>query len=141
MGKNGEKIELDDGSHWTVENENENLYAYYPNVILCPSIGKLIIGEKVLDVQASSPRITNAKQINKKDLTAEIVESHVNGEFVGWDGTTLVKLTNGQIWQQNQYYHRKYYAYMPKVFVFSSNGQYRMKVNGIDKSVGVKLIK
>ena len=133
-------VELADGSLWRVGDEYESLYAYYPNVILCPSLEKLIIGEKTLHVQEVVSEDTKTKKIAKKDPPAEIVESNVNGEFEGWDGKTLVKLTNGQIWQQNQYYYQKYYAYMPKVFIFSSNGQYRMKVNGIDKSVGVKLV-
>ena len=140
MGKDGEIVKLDDGSFWRIENANENLYAYYPSVIICPALEKLIIGEKTLDANSLASKASTEEKISEKDLPASIVASHVNGEFEGWNGKTIVKLTNGQVWQQNQYYYQKYYAYMPKVFIFISNGQHRMKVNGINKSVGVKLL-
>ena len=34
---------------------------------------------------------------------ASVIESQIDGEFHGWDGETIFKLTNGQIWQQAEY--------------------------------------
>ena len=140
MGRNAEIIKLADGSLWKVKHEYEDLYAYYPNVILCPSLEKLIVGEKTIDVERLASGEVSRQSDVQKGSSAELIESQIDGEFEGWDGKTTIKLTNGQVWQQNQYYYRKYYAYMPKVFIFSSKGQYRMKVHGINKSVGVKLV-
>ncbi len=140
MGKDGEIIKLEDESYWRVENENENLYAYYPNVIICPALEKLIIGKNILQVKSLDSSLSNENKLETNNTSSNIVVSHVNGEFEGWNGKTVVKLTNGQSWQQNQYYYKKYYAYMPKVFIFISSGQHRMKVNGTNKSVGVKLV-
>ena len=44
---------------------------------------------------------------------------------------------NGQIWQQTEYYYHYRYAFMPKVLIYRSDGGYKMKVDGVDKAVGV----
>ena len=51
MGNDGEIFKLDDGSLWEVKYEYEYLYEYYPEVIICPSKGKLVIDGKSLDVE------------------------------------------------------------------------------------------
>lgn len=41
-----------------------------------------------------------------KQVTTSVqgaIESEIEGEFNGWDGETIFKLTNGQIWQQAEY--------------------------------------
>ncbi|MBM4103020.1 MAG: hypothetical protein FJ263_03075 [Planctomycetes bacterium] len=73
--------------------------------------------------------------------TASTIESQIDGEFEGWEGETIVKLTNGQIWQQTEYHYHYHYAYMPKVLIYYSGAGYKMKVDGIDRAVGVTQIK
>lgn len=51
MGNDGEIFKLDDGTLWEVKYEYEYLYEYYPEVIICPSKGKLVIDGKSLDVE------------------------------------------------------------------------------------------
>jgi hypothetical protein len=51
MGNDGEIFKLDDGSLWEVKYEYEYLYEYYPDVIICPSKGKLLIDGKSLNVE------------------------------------------------------------------------------------------
>ena len=72
----------------------------------------------------------------KPDSTASTIESQIDGEFEGWEGETIVKLTNGQIWQQTEYHYRYHYAYMPKVLIYRSGSGYKMKVDGIERAVG-----
>ncbi len=74
-------------------------------------------------------------------LTPSVIESRIDGESNGWEGETMVKLTNGQIWQQSAYYYRYRYAYMPKVLIFKSGGEYSMKIEGIEKAVRVTRLK
>jgi len=69
------------------------------------------------------------------------VESHIEGEFEGWEGETVVKLDNGQIWEQTEYHYHYHYAYRPKVLIYLSGAVYKMKVDGIEKAVGVTRIK
>ncbi|MEK7801539.1 MAG: hypothetical protein AAB276_03705, partial [Pseudomonadota bacterium] len=73
--------------------------------------------------------------------TASTIESQIDGKFEGWMGKTIVKLTNGQIWQQTEYHYHYHYAYMPKVLIYRSGAGYKMKVDGIDQSVGITQIK
>ena len=71
----------------------------------------------------------------------EVIESKVDGDFDGWDGETIIKLFNGQIWQQTEYYYHYNYSFMPSVVIYKSGTGYKMKVDGIDKAIGVKRIK
>lgn len=48
MGNDGEIFQLYDRSLWEVKYEYEYLYEYYPNIVICPDIGKLIIDGKSL---------------------------------------------------------------------------------------------
>ena len=47
--------------------------------------------------------------------TADVIESQIDGDFEGWEGETIFKLTNGQIWQQTSYAYHYHYAFMPDV--------------------------
>ena len=51
MGNNDEIFVLDDGTIWEVKYEYEYLYEYYPQVIMCPSKGIMLINNKKLNVQ------------------------------------------------------------------------------------------
>ncbi len=69
------------------------------------------------------------------------VESSVDGEFEGWEGDTVIRLMNGQIWEQSEYYYEYSYSYMPRVTIFQSRGQCKMLVDGTDEPVGVRQIR
>jgi hypothetical protein len=72
---------------------------------------------------------------------AGAIETQVDGEFNGWEGETVVKLLNGQIWQQTEYHYEYHYAYMPKVLVYAASGGYKMKVDGVSKAIGVQRLR
>ena len=65
------------------------------------------------------------------------IETKIYGEFTGWEGETIVKLLNGQVWQQVEYYYHYHYAYMPDVLIYKSGAGYKMKVDGVRRAVGV----
>ncbi|HHT9138744.1 MAG TPA: hypothetical protein ACFYEK_16055 [Candidatus Wunengus sp. YC60] len=44
----------------------------------------------------------------------DVIESHIEGDFEGWEGETIFKLDNGQIWQQSSYDYTYHYAYHPE---------------------------
>ena len=69
------------------------------------------------------------------------MESRIDGSFDGWDGETIVKLVNGQIWQQDEDYYHDRYAYWPKVIVSRTIGGYVMHVDGVPKAVRVTRLK
>ena len=72
---------------------------------------------------------------------SNVIESQIDSDFEGWEGETIVKLMNGQIWQQTEYYYYYHYAFMPKVLIYKSGQGYKMKVEGIEKAVGVTRLK
>ena len=61
------------------------------------------------------------------------MRSRVDGEWTGWHGDTVVKLENGSVWRQDQYYYRYRYKYRPKVIV---DGK-KMYVDGMSKAIRV----
>ena len=70
--------------------------------------------------------------------TPDIVKSRIEGTFEGWEGDTIFKLENGQIWQQSSYADTYHYAYRPQVLIYKTDGHYKMKVEGVDKTIYVK---
>jgi len=97
---------------------------------------------KTLNVaQVGKRKSTPKPQSQIVSPVAKAIESQIDGDFEGWEGETIVKLTNGQIWQQTEYYYHYHYSFMPKVLIFKSGKTYKMKVYGIEKSVNVKQLK
>jgi hypothetical protein len=73
--------------------------------------------------------------------SAAAIETQIQGEFEGWDGETVFKLDNGQIWQQSSYAYTYHYAYRPKVLIYKSGGVYKMKVDGVEDTIQVRRLK
>jgi hypothetical protein len=69
------------------------------------------------------------------------IESTISGEIEGWEGETVFKLDNGQIWQQAEYEYTYFYAYRPDVTIYQTNAGCRMKVEAETDTVLVKRIK
>lgn len=73
--------------------------------------------------------------------THTIIESYIDGTFEGWDGDTLFKLRNGQIWEQASYSYIYHYAYSPEVLIYSTSGGYKMVVDGVSETIYVRRLK
>lgn len=61
---------------------------------------------------------------------------HVDGSWSGWDGDTIVQLTDGSVWRQDEYYYEYHYAYRPEVVIASG----KMSVKGTRRAVRVRRI-
>jgi len=68
-------------------------------------------------------------------------ESQVDGAFHGWDGHTVVRLTDGTIWLQREYYYEYHYAYRPRVIVYTASGGWKMQIEGVSRAVGVERLR
>lgn len=73
--------------------------------------------------------------------TEAVIESQIDGDFEGWDGETIFKLTNGQIWQQASHAYHYHYAFMPEVVIYKTSGGYKMKVEDVEETIYVRRIK
>jgi hypothetical protein len=69
------------------------------------------------------------------------IESSISGEFHGWDGDTIFKLDNGQIWEQAEYEYTYSYSYHPDVTIYQTSSGCRMKVEDENETLIVKRIK
>ena len=45
-------------------------------------------------------RIKKITNNSSNSSSNDVFESKIDGDFEGWEGETIVKLMNGQIWQQ-----------------------------------------
>jgi len=96
-------------------------YAYRPNAVITEENGSYIL--------------TVAEQSIPVRLISDVIESIIDGEFTGWDGSKKYKLTNGQIWQQSEYKYEYTYAYRPEVIIYNINDSYIMCVHGTQVAV------
>ena len=64
------------------------------------------------------------------------MQSRVEGAWTGWNGDTIVRLANGTVWRQDQYYYRYQYKYRPRAIV---DGRH-MHIEGMPKAVRVRRI-
>ncbi len=71
----------------------------------------------------------------------EAMFTRIDGEFTGWDGETIFKLINGQIWEQASYSYIYKYKYGPKVLIYPYKGRFKMKVEGVEKTIYVNRLK
>src|SRR5689334_11185258 len=83
---------------------------------------------RIFEAASKPPSSSSATETS----TQNVIESQMDGEFNGWDGETIFKLANGQIWQQSSYAYTYHYAYRPKVLIFRSGSLYKLKVDGVD---------
>ena len=70
----------------------------------------------------------------------DVIESNIDGDFRGWDGTTSFKLLNGDVWVQDEI--KTLFSnsiFRPVVYIYpSSDGTYKMKVAGVEETLQVK---
>ena len=123
-----------------IKYEYEYLYEYYPRIIICPSKNFISIKGKKLSVQLIKKGSGSKKAITKKTEN-DVIESRIDGEFEGWDGETIFKLTNGQIWQQTDFQIQIAIKLMPKVLIYNTGSNFKMQVEGIEKSITVTRLK
>jgi hypothetical protein len=61
------------------------------------------------------------------------VTRRISGAWNGWDGGTVVELTDGSKWKQAEYHYEYRYAYRPEVVIERD----RMMVSGMRRAVRV----
>lgn len=86
----------------------------------------------------SRPSIPSART---PAISPQVIETCIEDDFEGWEGETIFKLCNGQIWQQAEYAYMYRYAYRPDVMIYRTASGYRMKVEDVAETIGVERIK
>jgi hypothetical protein len=117
--------------------------------IMCSAIGKkkpcVMCGATGIqvcsDCNGSGKNMPKKQAVARRQLATSVIESNIDGDFEGWEGETIFKLDNGQIWQQTSYAYTYHYAYHPEVMIINVKGTWKMKVEGVDDMIEVKRLK
>jgi len=62
---------------------------------------------------------------------------YIDGSWSGWDGSTLLRLTDGSVWEQAEYHYEYHYAYRPSVVITGD----KMLVQGMRRAVRVRRLR
>ena len=67
--------------------------------------------------------------------TAQAVDSHIPGEFRGWESNSRIKLANGQVWEIRENSPASYDLRDPKVrIVRGFSGSFFMELEGVSRT-------
>lgn len=60
----------------------------------------------------------------------DVIKTRIEGDYNGWEGKTVYKMMNGQVWQQSSYHYHYHYAFDPEVMIYNEDGRYKIHVQG-----------
>ena len=113
-------------------------YAYSPEVIIYKTSSGYVM--KVDGVEETI-NVVQINANNSSNTISRVIETQIDGEFEGWEGETIFKMMNGQIWQQSSYAYMYSYAYSPEVIIYKTSSGYVMKVDGVEETINVIKLK
>ena len=118
--------------------EYEYLYEYYPSVIICPSRGKLIVGQKSLNVRLVSGAqkgITSSKETATQAGKWELFEeTSLQGSISGTvNQGRIFKTTSGNVYEVTGLTLQLVLELQPEVMVLRNGDTYKLIVKGFDE--------
>jgi hypothetical protein len=60
-----------------------------------------------------------------------VIASNIDGPFFGWHGSTVFKLANGQVWEQDGHARAYCFAYRPNLTITETSGTHLMEIAGV----------
>lgn len=120
-------FELTDGSIYY-----QSVYKYHYHYAYRPTV-------KIYSNGASQIIVPDGMNDYVEVQQTSAIKSIIISDFNGWSGDTIFELQNGQIWKQDKYQYKYFYAYRPDVLIVKVSGHHIMTVKG--KSIRVKRIK
>ncbi len=97
--------------------------------------------DKWISLYSAGVRTELEKNMLNPNPVPAAIETRIDGSFEGWDGDTVFKLANGQVWKQSAYAYTYSYAFSPEVVIYSSGSVFKMRVEGTSGSVEVTRIR
>lgn len=132
MGNDGEVFKLLDGSFWEVKYEYEYMYKYYPSVIVCPDSGKLVIGDKKLNIKLLST--AKGSRISSGTSWKVFEETNLQGSISGTiQQGHIFKTTSGSIYEVTGLTLQLVLELQPEVTVLKNGNVYKLVVEGFDE--------
>lgn len=111
-----------------------------PVVFVEPSSGAFVPANSLLGLSPSLPVAPQSTGPTGSSPCGSAIETHIDGDFNGWDDQTIYKMDNGTIWQQANYYYHYHYAYHPSVLIFP-NGAGICHIKVVDDDAGVDVLR
>lgn len=62
---------------------------------------------------------------------SRVTGTNIDGPFFGWSGSTVFKLANGQVWEQDGPARTYHFAYRPNVRITEADDTHLMEVSGV----------
>lgn len=79
-------------------------------------------------------KIQGMEKVLAVNKIQEVIESNIDGNFRGYDGTTSFKLVNQQEWKQDETTSNVFSnLFRPAVTIYLTSGGYRMKIEGLNE--------
>ncbi len=111
------------GNIWTKEDVK-------PVLFVEPSFGAFVPANASAQSPAVAPQPTRSAA---SSACGSAIDTHIDGDFNGWEGETIYKMDNGTIWKQANYHYHYHYAYHPSVLIFPSGaGACHIKIEDDD---------
>lgn len=150
--KKGRVIEMQSGSIYQVSDitiqvvveiapEALVLYNGTEFKVVIDGFGDPLICKQLAPPKQAGVRRPPEERQQQVQAESKTIQSYIDGDFEGWEGETIFKLDNGQIWQQASYAYSYHYAYHPEVMIINRNGTWQMKVEGVEEMIDVKRLK
>jgi hypothetical protein len=113
-----------------------------PIVFVEPYLGRFVTSiQDSYPAQSIPTPVPAAPDAHGSAACASAVETHIAGDFNGWEGETLYKMDDGTIWRQANYHYHYHYAYHPSVIIFPSrSGTCHIRVEDDDDD-GVDVVR
>ena len=74
-------------------------------------------------------------------MSDAVQDGTISGWFEGWDGDTIVELTDGSVFKQTEYHYEYDYSYRPDVTIFVEPFGYELLVEDTDEPVEVEMLR
>ena len=74
-------------------------------------------------------------------LSDAVQDGTISGSFEGWEGDTVVELTDGSAFRQTEYHYEYDYSYRPDVTIFVEPFGYELLVEDTDEPVEVEMLR
>lgn len=143
MGNSEEIFKLADGSLWEVKYEYEYLYEYYPAVVICPGRGRLLIGERSLNVELVAAASRSTKAGARQAEEWEIVEeTNLEGSISGTvEQGRIFKTASGSIYEVTGLTLQLVLELQPTVTVLKNGDTYKLIVDGFEEPLLCRRLK
>ena len=113
------------------------MYEYYPSVLICPSLGKLIIGDKSLNVQSLSGTKSKKTRKDAVPITEKwdlFEETNLQGSISGTvQQGRIFKTTSGNVYEVIELTLQLVLELQPAVMVLKSGELFKLIVEGFDE--------